>query len=189
MNDKKTLNSTINYMKNKKKLYNKKINNLREEKDALLKKYKLIPKVLMWSIPMSFVLNVLICLSTHRVIGFTSGYVLALPICLTAFGSRLLLKIGDYQKRIVNMDNYIEKNEDKINEMQQTLDKILDGTIKEETKQKEINYIEQKENTTTNENTNQKVQVSDDFIKYYEKYFMNNGNNTRNQGPTRTLKR
>ena len=171
----------------------------------------MVKKVLGWSVPTAFIINVLICMATQKVIGMIPAYFASLPICYLANKAILDAKLIKYISAKEEMQDRVDENNKNREKVQSALDKILSKIDSKDSKitqkknvgaQTQTNSQENSQTNTqtqtqeskrivqnTNNQNNHNVQLSDDFIRYYQRYYMNNGGQVKEEGPKRTLKR
>ena len=147
--------------------YNREIKSLTKDKEQVTSNAHLFRNSLLWSIPTSFIINVGICLFTQKVIGFTPGYIMSIPICYLTLNKILEVKLASIDDEIEEVKNSLLDKEDEIRKLTKKLTNV---------KQEEI--------------VNNQVQVlPDNYEELYNKFFGNDYSNTNNNGKSRVLKR
>jgi len=149
--------------------YKKEINDLNEKKKSIKDSFRLPLKTLLLSIPNSILVNILVCIFTQRVIGFTYGYVISIPISFAILNAYLGKKLLVLDDKIDSFYDSIDDNNEEILDIQRQLDRRLskENSKTEELKQEEVESTK-KEYTSAYTYTN--------FNDYYEKFFNNNEN-------------
>ena len=173
--------------------YQNAINNAKEELDAIEKKrlissfIKPIFKTVVIPVALALTVDTVLYANGASMLGFLPIYLTSLPIV----GFIEYNKVSKELKGISHSKEYLE-NEIKKNE--KSLDyriKYVNGLINARNKNIEGEEIPQEENiyrkSTTKENIKNDYLYTN-FNEYYEKYFMNK-DNTKEQGPSRILKR